>query len=62
MEVVLQPSGCHWVVGAARRVALCGRVCLSVSFAAVAVSAPLGRGQGVLPLTPQNPKPIIPAL
>jgi len=62
MKVVLQPSGCHWVVCVARCVALRGRVRLSASFAAVAVSALPRHGQGSLPLTPQDPKPIIPAL
>ena len=62
MEVVLQPSGCHWVVCAALGVARCDRIRIPVSFAAAVVSALPSRGQGSLPLTPETEKPIIPAL
>jgi hypothetical protein len=62
MEVVLQPSGCHWVVCAVRRAACHDRIFVCLPIVAAGVCALPRRGQGSLPLTPQTRKPIILAL
>ena len=62
MEVVLQPSGCHWVMRAACRAACRDRLIVYMPDVAAGVCAPERRGQGSLPLTPGFVKPIIPAL
>jgi hypothetical protein len=62
MEVVLQPSGCHWVVCAVRSAAWRDRFFVSTPAATIGVCALQRRGQGSLPLTPYTDKPIIPQL
>lgn|GEM_PF-2701259 len=61
MEVVLQPSGCHWVVFAARHAAYHDSIAISVPAATAGVRPPQKRLQGSLPLTPNFVKPIIAA-
>ena len=62
MKVVLQPSGCHWVVCAVRRAACHDRILVCIPAVAAGVCALPRRGHGSLPLTPRIHKPIIPAL
>ena len=62
MKVVLQPSGCHWVVCAVRSAAWLDRLFVSPPAATAGVCALPRRGQGSPPLTPYTDKPIIPKL
>jgi hypothetical protein len=61
MEVVLQPSGCHWVVFVARRVARRDSTFTPMPAARAGVYARQKRAQGSLPLTPDFVKTIIAA-
>lgn len=61
MEVVLQPSGCHWVVFAANRAAYHDSTAVCVPAAAAGVRPLQKRIQGSQPLTPDFVKTIIPA-
>jgi len=62
MKVVLQPSGCHWVVRAVCSPAWLDRFFVSNPARAAGVCAPQRGGQGSPTLTPYADKPIIPKL